>query len=139
MIAAAGRGPRATDQPTDFALSPDGRQIIFVAAGDGAPRLWRRSLWTTTAQPLAGTEGASYPFWSPDSRAVVFFADGQLKRIDLSGGTPQTIAPAFTARGGRWNADGVILFAPRSRRRAVFIRAGGGTARNSITSRPLAR
>ena len=65
----------ATDRPRSFALSPDGRQIVFVAPGDGGSRLWLRSLATTTAQPLAGTEGAAYPFWSPDSRSVGFFAD----------------------------------------------------------------
>jgi eukaryotic-like serine/threonine-protein kinase len=102
----------ATDGSLQFALSPDGRQVVFVAPGDGASRLWRRSLATTTAQPLAGTEGAQYPFWSPDSRAVAFFADSQLKRIDLGGGAPQTVAPASSARGGTWSADGVILFAP---------------------------
>ncbi|MEQ1761210.1 MAG: LpqB family beta-propeller domain-containing protein, partial [Vicinamibacterales bacterium] len=59
-------GTPATDQPGSFALSPDGRQIVFVASGDGASRLWVRSLGATTAQPLAGTEGATYPFWSPD-------------------------------------------------------------------------
>src|SRR4029077_19261074 len=63
----------ATDRPTDFALSPDGRQIVFVASGDGPSRLWLRSLATTTAQPLAGTEGATAPFWSPDSRFIGFF------------------------------------------------------------------
>ena len=63
-----------TDLPTPFALSPDGRQIVFVASGDGASRLWLRSLATTTAQPLAGTEGAILPFWSPDGRSVGFFA-----------------------------------------------------------------
>ena len=89
-----------TDSPTSFALSPDGRQIVFVALGEGGSRLWLRSLATTTAQPLAGTEGASYPFWSPDSRSVGFFADGKLKRIDMGGGAPQTVATAFVARGG---------------------------------------
>ena len=116
----------ATDQPTDFALSPDGRQIVFVASGDGASRLWLRSLATTTAQPLAGTEGAQSPFWSPDSRAVGFFANGQLKRIDLNGGTPQTLAPASSGRGGTWNADGVILFTPTSGGPLLRVPASGG-------------
>ena len=85
----------ATDRrPRPFALSPDGRQIVFVASGDGASRLWLRSLATTTAQPLAGTEGATYPFWAPDSRSIGFFAGGALKRLDLGGGAPQTLAPA---------------------------------------------
>ena len=76
----------ATDDPTSFALSPDGRQIVFVASGDGASRLWLRSLAATTAQPLPGTEGATFPFWSPDSRSVGFFAGSALKRLDLGGG-----------------------------------------------------
>ena len=99
----------ATSDLVSFAVSPDGRQIVFVASGDGASRLWVRPLDTTAAQPLAGTDGASYPFWSPDSRSIGFFADGQLKRLDLAGGAPQTLAPAQVARGGTWSADGVIL------------------------------
>jgi Tol biopolymer transport system component len=99
-----------TDSPTSFALSPDGRQLAFVASGDGASRLWVRSLAATAAQPLAATEGAQFPFWSPDSRSVGFFSEGKLKRFDLSGGAPQTVATAVGARGGTWNADGVILF-----------------------------
>jgi Tol biopolymer transport system component len=102
----------ATTDPTSSALSPDGRQIVFVASGDGASRLWLRSLATTTAQPLAGTEGARYPFWAPDSRSIGFFAASALKRLDLGGGAPQTLAPVSTGRGGTWNADGVIVFAP---------------------------
>ena len=117
----------ATDNPTDFALSPDGRQIVFVASGEGASRLWLRPLATTTAQPLAGTEGAQFPFWSPDSRAVAFFADGQLKRIDLGGGAPQTVAQASrSSRGGTWNADGVMLFAPNSGGRLLRVPTSGG-------------
>ena len=71
-----------------------------MASGDAASRLWVRSLATTTAEPMAGTEGAVYPFWAPDSRAVGFFADSQLKRIDLGGGAPLTVAPAVSGRGG---------------------------------------
>ena len=93
----------ATDDPGSFALSPDGRQIVFVASGDGASRLWLRSLATTTAQPLAGTEDASDPFWAPDSRAIGFFAGGALKRLDLGRGAPQTLAPGggLAGRGTR--------------------------------------
>ena len=88
--------------PRTFALSPDGRQIVFVASGDGASRLWLRSLATTTAQPLAGTEGATFPFWSPDSRSIGFFAGGALKRLDLVAGAAaprQTLAPALNGSG----------------------------------------
>src|SRR4029453_8759836 len=72
--------PDTTD-PISFALSPDGRQIVFVASGDGPSGLWVRSLTSTNAQPLAGTEGAAYPFWAPDSRSIGFFSAGKLKRL----------------------------------------------------------
>ena len=71
-----------------FAVSPDGRQIVFVASGDGASRLWVRPLDTTAAQPLAGTDGASFPFWSPDSRSIGFFADSQVEAARSVGGRP---------------------------------------------------
>jgi Tol biopolymer transport system component len=100
----------ATGRPTSFAISPDGRQIVFVATGDGASRLWLRSLAATSAQPLAGTDGATFPFWSPDGRSIGFFADAALKRLDLGGGAPQTLAPASNGNGGTWSADGVIVF-----------------------------
>jgi Tol biopolymer transport system component len=117
-----------TSDPHSFALSPDGRQIVFVASGDGASRLWLRSLASTTAQPLAGTEGAAYPFWSPDSRSVAFFADSMLKRFDIGGGTPQTLAMAGGGRGGAWNADGVILFARNPASPVSRVAASGGEA-----------
>jgi serine/threonine protein kinase len=103
-----------TDDPSSFALSPDGRQIVFVAASENGSRLWLRSLAATTAQPLAGTEGATSPFWSPDSRSVGFFAANSLKRLDLGGGALQTLAPIIVTRGGTWNAEGVIVFAPNT-------------------------
>jgi serine/threonine protein kinase len=101
-----------TSDPFSFALSPDGKQIVYLASGDGGSHLWLRSLASATAQPLSGTEGASGPFWSPDSKSIGFFAGGQLKRLDLGGGQPQVLANAFAGRGGTWNADGIILFVP---------------------------
>jgi hypothetical protein len=119
----------ATDQPTMFALSPDGRQIVFVASGDGVSRLWLRSLATTTAQPLAGTEGARFPFWSPDSRSIGFFAGGVLKRLDLGGGAPQTLVPVPSGGlGGTWNGDGVIVFASGLTTPLMRVAATGGAA-----------
>ena len=100
-----------TDAPTSFALSPDGRQIVFAASGDGSSRLWLRSLATATVQPLAGTEGARHPFWSPDSRSVGFFAGDALKRLDLGSPTLHTLAQVNAGTGGTWNGDGVIVFA----------------------------
>ena len=119
--------PPTTD-PISFALSPDGRQIVFVASGDGASRLWLRSLASTTAQSLAGTEGAANPFWSPDSRSVGFFADSKLKQIDAGGGAPQTLAATTANRGGTWNADGIILFTPNVYSPLFRVSASGGEA-----------
>jgi Tol biopolymer transport system component len=119
----------ATSQPAPFALSPDGRQIVFVVSGeDGQQRLWLRSLSATSAQPLAGTEGASLPFWSPDSRSVGFFANGELQRLDLGGGAPRRLAAASNGYGGAWNADGVIVFAPSFFAPLSRIPATGGSA-----------
>ena len=101
-----------TADPVSFAISPDGRQLVFVAMTDSGPKLWLRPLAETPAQPLAGTDGAIYPFWAPDSRALGFFADGKLKRIDLGGGSPRILADAPYGRGGTWSREGVIVFAP---------------------------
>ena len=118
----------ATNRLASFALSPDGRQIVFLASGDGASRLWLRSLATTTAQPLAGTEGAKLPFWSPDSRSIGFFAAGALKRLDVGGGAAQTLAPAISGCGGTWHPDGVIVFAPSTTTALMRVSANGGDA-----------
>jgi len=116
----------ATDQPTSFALSPDGRYIVFVASGDGAARLWLRPLAATTAEPLAGTEGATAPFWAPDSRSIAFFAGNALKRLDLGSGAPQILAPSAGVRGGTWSRDGVIVFAPSDSAGLMRVSATGG-------------
>jgi eukaryotic-like serine/threonine-protein kinase len=93
------------------AVSPDGRRIVFGArTADGKTPLWVRPLDALTAQPLAGTDGASFPFWSPDSRFIAFFADHKLKKMDASGGPAITLADAPSARGGSWSPTGVILF-----------------------------
>lgn len=100
-----------TDDPST-ALSPDGSRIAFIANRDRVPMLWVRPLDATESRALPGTDGASFPFWSPDGRSIGFFADNKLKRIDVAGGGPLVITDAPNARGGAWNADGVILFAP---------------------------
>src|SRR5439155_22211226 len=85
-----------------------------------------------TSQPLAGTTGATYPFWSPDSRAIGFFAESKLKRMNLSGGAPEILADAPGARGGTWNRDGVIVFGLLSNAsvsgRLMRVAADGGAA-----------
>jgi eukaryotic-like serine/threonine-protein kinase len=99
----------STAVPFEFTLSPDGQYIVFVASGDGPQRLWLRALDKTEAQPMAGTEGADYPFWSPDSRLIGFTAAGKLKRIDIAGGLPQVLANSSVIRSGAWNADGTTI------------------------------
>ena len=80
-----------------------------------------------TAQPLAGTEGASYPFWAPDGRAIGFFANGKLKRIDLGSGGLQELANAPSGRGGTWNRDDVLVFAADVTGDLMRVMATGGT------------
>jgi serine/threonine protein kinase len=116
-----------TTSPASFTLSPDGRKLAYVATSDGASRLWVRPLNSVSAQPLPATEGAFYPFWSPDSRSLGFFADSKLKRIDLGGGQPETLAEvtSITANGA-WTPEGAILFNPSLRSPLLRIPAAGG-------------
>ena len=118
----------ATYDSESFALSPDGRQIVFAASAEGGSRLWLRSLATTTAQPLPGTDGGRLPFWAPDSRAIGFFAGSTLKRLDLGAGLPQTLAPVIAGAGGTWSTDGVIVFAPSVTSSLMRVSAAGGPA-----------
>ena len=114
--------------PLSFALSPDGRRLAYVAeAADGSRPLWLRSFEEATPVPLAGTDGASYPFFSHDSRSIGFFADAKLKRIDLAGGTVQELASAPVGRGGTWSQDNVILFAPNTVGGLRRVSGNGGT------------
>lgn len=99
-----------TSDPVSFAVSPDGRNVVFLgSATDGQGQLFLRSMDSTTPRPLDGTEGAVYPFWSPDSRSIGFFTPVGLKRLDLGGGLPQSLAELRGPRGGTWNSDGTIV------------------------------
>jgi eukaryotic-like serine/threonine-protein kinase len=115
----------------DFAgppvLSPDGASIAFVATGaDGKTALWVRPMDVLEAHMLPGTEGAIFPFWSPDGRALGFFADGKLKTIDLNGGSSLVVCEAPFGRGGAWGS-GVILFSPNTQTSMMRVSASGGT------------
>ena len=93
-------------------ISPDGRSMAFVATTpEGQKLLWVRSLDALSPQALPGTQGASWPFWSPDSRFVGFFAQGKLKKIEASGGPSLELCKVAQGQGGTWNRDGVIVFA----------------------------
>ena len=111
-------------------LSPDGTLLAFVGVSEEGPALWIRPLDSLTPERLAGTEGAEYPFWSPDSRFLAFFAGGKLKKIDVSGGPPQTLCDAPRGRGGAWAEDdegrGVIVFAPTQRSPLHRVSSAGG-------------
>jgi eukaryotic-like serine/threonine-protein kinase len=99
-----------------FSLAPDGQRLAYVAGGaDGALRIWLRELGTRDARPISGSEGevafnTSNPIWSPDGRALAFYSDGRLKRIDSHGGTVETVCPVpGVAIGGTWGANDVIV------------------------------
>ena len=94
-------------------ISPDGLKLAYVALdSSGKSMLWLRLLRTTVAEPLKGTDLATYPFWSFDSRFIGFFQNGKLKKIEVTGGPAQTIAEAPEGRGGTWGSSGVIVFSP---------------------------
>jgi Tol biopolymer transport system component len=127
----------STQSLGQLAVSPDGRFLVFVAP-DANPRLWVRPLDSLAAKPLAGTEGAASPFWSPDGRFVAFFANNKLKRIDVSGGPPLVLCdaspagtnPSCCAKTGTWGRNDVILFSSIARPGgpALFrVPAAGGT------------
>jgi Tol biopolymer transport system component len=108
-------------------ISPDGTRLVFTARKGEAPNLlWVRALHESTARPLAGTEGAQRPFWSPDGRSIGFFADRSFKKVDVNGGPVFTLAPGTESRGGTWNRDGVILFTPNARGPVLRVSADGG-------------
>jgi Tol biopolymer transport system component len=101
--------PPSTDLAS-MALSPDGEKIVFVASSQGRPMLWLRSLVTAESRPLPGTDGGSFPFWSPDSRSIGFFANGRLYRIGIDGGSLSELSLAPLGAGGTWSGAGMILY-----------------------------
>jgi serine/threonine protein kinase len=104
-------------------VAPDGRSVVYAAAN----KLWVRPIDAFDSKPLDGSEGASQPFWSPDSQTLAFFADGQLKKIDAAGGLAQVICPAPRPRGGAWGRDDVIVFSPNQFGGLYRVSAHGGT------------
>ena len=115
------------------AISPDGRRIVYGVRSNGKSQLWVRPLDSPIAQPLAGTDNATFPFWSPDNRSIAFFADGKLKRIDVTGGPALTIADAPAGRGGAWSPEDVIVFCPSNGGALQRVAAAGGTPSPATT------
>lgn len=115
------------------AMSPDGARLAFVSHDQaGIPSLWVREIGQLDARRLPGTEGASWPFWAADGSALGFFANGKLKRADLTGAAPRVICDAPNGRGGTWHGD-VILFAP-SITGPVFRVSASGTTPQAVTA-----
>ena len=110
-----------------LSVSPDGRRIAIETPGQ-TTRLAIRDLTSGEVKRLAGTEGASYPFWAPDGHAVGFFAGGKLKTVNAETGAVQTICDAPYGRGGAWSPLGVIVFAPNIATQIVKVGENGGAA-----------
>ena len=111
-------------------ISPDGKKIAYIATDSlGKNNLWVRPLDAPASTMLAGTVNAYYPFWSFDSIMIAFFADGKLKKIDATGGPTFSICDAPNGRGGAWNEEGIIVFAPNSAGPLHQVPAAGGISR----------
>ncbi len=110
-----------------LAVSPDGQEIAMALLKDGKDQIWIRALDSPEPSALAGTEGASDPFWSPDGRFIGFFADAKLKKIHRSGGPVQVLCDALAASGGTWNRNGDILFGGISEVKRVSESGGEAT------------
>ena len=116
-----------TYRPGPVVVSPDGQSLAFAAwDADGQVRIFVRDLDEVQPRVLAGTEDAQYPFWSPDSKNLGFFAEGKLKKVSASGGQPLTLCDAPDGKGGSWSAEGVILFAPEAARPIQRVSQLGG-------------
>lgn len=115
------------------ALAPNGRRVVFAASSQGKSQLWVRDLDSPSPWPVAGTDGAFDPFWSPDSNDVAFFANGRLKRVRLTGGPATILCEALQGRGGTWSRGGVIVFAPNIAAPLYRVPAQGGKAEPATT------
>jgi eukaryotic-like serine/threonine-protein kinase len=111
------------------AISPDGKVVAFIASElhSNQHALWLRDLAAVAPRRIEATEGAAFPFWSPDGKSIGFFAGGKMKRLDLDGGAPQTLANASFSRGATWGADGKIVFSPDPFGPLYRISARGGS------------
>jgi Tol biopolymer transport system component len=107
-------------------VSPDGQQIVFVASKDDKNAIFVQRLSAGKAEPLGGTEAGIFPFWSPDGKYIGFFANGKLRKIEAAGGPVQALCDAPDGRGGAWNEQGTILFAPSIAGPLQRVSDGGG-------------
>ena len=119
--------------PGPAMLAPDGSMLTFTARDDdGVTRLYLRHLDREESVSLSGTEGAAYPFWSPDSRFIGFFTPNvsqKLKKVGVSGGPPVTLCAANNGKGGSWNEDGTIIFSQANDEGLLQVSERGGDPR----------
>ena len=121
-------GVGRADGTTGAALSPDGSQLAFVASQAGRAQIWLRRLDGFSSRQIAGTDGGMMPFWSPDSRALGFHADGKLKIIELSDGSIRTLADVtIVPRGAAWGSQDVVVFSSGTPPRLTRVSARGGS------------
>jgi eukaryotic-like serine/threonine-protein kinase len=125
----------------DLALSPDGSILAMVAYSTQADNyvLWTHEVGGRRTSMLDGTQGVSYPFWSPDGKFIGFFADGKLKKVDVSAGQVQVLCDAPTGRGGTWNRDGTIVFAPDALGGGLFRVSSWGGSPEEVTKLDTSR
>ncbi|MBM3766116.1 MAG: hypothetical protein FJW32_12070, partial [Acidobacteria bacterium] len=128
----------ATERALYFAVSPDGRHLASMVTENGVRRIELRALDSGESKVLPDTDGYAYAFWSPDSRNIGFFADGKLKRIAVGGARAQVICDAPNPRGGAWNRDDIILFAPDISGPLFRVPAAGGAPVPATTAAPKA-
>jgi serine/threonine-protein kinase len=129
---APGERLAASDFPQPgVVISPDGRSLVYAASrGSSAPQLYLREIGSLDAKLIAGTEGASNPFFSPDGKWIAFFMGSTLKKVPLAGGVPETVAPVSGASqpfGASWGPDDTILFSSSFDPRLLRVSASGGT------------
>jgi Tol biopolymer transport system component/DNA-binding winged helix-turn-helix (wHTH) protein len=120
----------------EIAVSPDGKWLAFTASRDDRIRLWLQSLTSGEATEVEGSDGAVRPFWSPDSASVAFFAAGKLKKVGIDGSSPATLCLAWSATGGTWNQQGVILYTLLGVPGIQRVSASGGTPDTVLQAAP---
>jgi len=126
--------PEGTSLVSTLAVSPDGQRVALAAVGEsGVSKIWIRPIGAPVATPLAGTDGAQFPFWSPDARSVAFYSDGKLRRVGIAGGDVQPLADITDFRGGAWGSRGDILFTT-SAGEGLFRVAESGGAVTRVTT-----